>query len=156
MPRTILVRRTILDETDDDPVEEHEPTPVEDENERFWTAVLRDFAFDNTKSETPVPSGYSYIWVKVEGSGFGGWGLSFIAFLDRNKRTMGAYLSRRKGELEAERVFDEIIRALGADMELEDNEQQEIGLRGWQEWSSQGRPRLGFWRKAEFTEGAAV
>lgn len=154
--RTILVRKTLLQETDDDPVEEHEPTPVEDENERFWTAVLSDFAFADTRSKTPVPSGYSYIWVKVEGSGHGGWGLSFIAFLDRNKRTLGAYLSRRKGEPEAERVFDEIIRALKADMQLEDAEQQEIGLRGWQEWSSQGRPRLGFWRKAEFTEVAAV
>ncbi|MCY4400901.1 MAG: hypothetical protein OXE96_16415 [Gemmatimonadetes bacterium] len=156
VPRTILVRKTVLEETDEDPIEEHEPTPVEDENERFWMAVLRDFAFDDTKSETPVPSGYSYIWVKVEGSGHGGWGLSLMAFLDRNKRTMGAYLSRRKGEPEAERVFDEIIRALRADMQLEDDEQQEIGLHGWQEWSSQGRPRLGFWRKAEFTDGAAI
>ncbi len=156
VPRTILVRRTILDETDDDPVEEHEPTPVEDENERFWTAVLRDFAFDDTRSETPVPWGHSYISVRVDGSGHGGWGLSLNAFLDRNKRTMGAYLSKRKGEPAAERVFDEIVRALKADMELVDDQQQEIGLRGWQEWSSQGRPRLGFWRMAEFTEGAAV
>ena len=154
--RTVIVRKTILEETDDDPIEEHEPTPIEDENERFWTEVLRDFAFDDTKSETPVPAGHSYIWVKVEGSGFGGWGLSFNAFLDRNKRTVGAYLSKRKGEQQAERVYDEIIRDLKADMQLRDGEQPEIGLRGWQEWSSQGRPRLGFWRKAEFPDGAAI
>ena len=156
VPRTILVRKTILEEADDDPLVEHEPTPIEDENERFWTEVLRDFAFDDTKSETPIPAGYSYIWVKVEGSGHGGWGLSFNAFLDRSKRTIGAYLSKRKGEQQAERVYDQIIRALKADLQLEDGEQPEIGLRGWQEWSSQGRPRLGFWRKAEFPDGAAI
>ena len=156
VPRTVLVRKTILEDTDDDPIEEHEPTPIEDENERFWTEVLRDFVFDDTKSETPVPGGYGYIWVKVEGSGFGGWGLSFNAFLDRNRRTIGAYLSKRKGEQQAERVYDQIVRALKADMQLEDGEQPEIGLRGWREWSSQGRPRLGFWRKAEFPDGAAI
>ena len=40
IPRTVLVRKTILEETDDDPIEEHEPSPIEDENERFWRAVL--------------------------------------------------------------------------------------------------------------------
>ena len=43
VPRTILIRKTILEETDDDPIEEHTPSPMEDENERFWTARLDDF-----------------------------------------------------------------------------------------------------------------
>ena len=55
MPRTILVRKTILEQTDDDPIEEHEPSPMEDENERFWTAVLDDFAFSDL--ELTVPGG---------------------------------------------------------------------------------------------------
>ena len=61
--RTILVRKTLLEETDDDPVEEHEPTPVEDENERFWTAVLREFAFDDRKLTAPDPATTSELGV---------------------------------------------------------------------------------------------
>ena len=43
VPRTILIRKTILEETDDDPIMEHKRSAMEDENERFWTARLDDF-----------------------------------------------------------------------------------------------------------------
>ena len=56
LPRTVLVRRPILEETDDDPIEEHESSPIEDENERFWTAVLQDLAFDDPQPVLPQPS----------------------------------------------------------------------------------------------------
>ena len=66
LPRTVLVRRTILEETDDDPIEEHESSPREDENERFWAAVLRGFAFDDPEPEVPQPSKEPGVWVIVE------------------------------------------------------------------------------------------
>ena len=156
VPRTVLVRKTILEETDDDPIEEHEPSPTKDENERFWTAVLCDFAFDIPEPLVPQSSRDATVYVLVEGSGFGGWGLSFGAYLDRSRRQIGTYLTWRQDYPEAGRIFDEILRVLKADMQLEDTEQQKIGLSGWKESSSQGRPRLGFWRKTEFADGTEI
>ena len=151
MPRTVLVRRTILGETDDDPIEEHEPTPIEDEYERFWTAVLKDLAFDDPEPEVPPPSRGASVWVKVEGSGHGGWGISFGAFLNRNQSGIGTYLTWRAGFPEEERVFNEIIRALTSDEELGS------ALDGWERWSSpSGQPRLGFSRNVEFVDGTAI
>ncbi|MDE0626649.1 MAG: hypothetical protein OXH99_09645 [Bryobacterales bacterium] len=151
VPRTILIRKTILEETDDDPVVEHEASPIEDENERFWRAVLKDFAFNDPTLEVPQPSSDSTAWVKVEGSGFGGWGLSFVAFLHRNQSRIGTYLTSRLGFPEEERVFSEIISAVDGDESLA----AELG--GCKRWTnSKGRPRLGFRRHTEFVDGAAV
>ncbi len=147
LPRTILVRRTAGEETDDDPVEEHESSPREDENQRFWTAVLKDFAFDDPVPEVPQPSSDATVWVKVEGSGFGGWGISFGAHLKRNQSSISCYLTWRAGFPECERVYDEIVRAVSEDDELG------RGLVGLTRWStSNGRPRLGFRRDTEFVE----
>ena len=151
VPRTVLVRKTILEETDDDPLEEHEPSPIEEENERFWRAVLDDFAFDDPAPEVPQPSKNATVWVKVEGSGFGGWGLSFGAFLNRNQSGIGTYLTWRAGFPEEGRVFDEIVSALGSN--------EELGgvLDGCKRWTSPtGQPRLGFSRNAEFVDGTAI
>lgn len=151
VPRTVLVRKTILEETDDDPLEEHEPSPIEDENERFWKAVLGDFAFDDPAPEVPQPSRNATAWVKVEGSGFGGWGLSFGAFLNRNQSGMGTYLTWRAGFPEEGRVFDEIVGALSS------NEEPGSGLEGWKRWSAPGgQPRLGFSRTVEFVDGTTI
>ena len=46
LPRTILVRKTILEETDDDPFQLNGKSDAKgDANERFWTAVFRGFSF---------------------------------------------------------------------------------------------------------------
>ena len=151
VPRTVLVRKTILEETDDDPLEEHEPSPIEDENERFWRAVLEDFAFDDPAPEVPQPSRYANAWVKVEGSGYGGWGISFGAFLNRKQSSIGTFLTWRAGYPEEGRVFDEIIGAL--------NRNEELGsvLDGWKRWSAPtGQPRLGFRRNVEFVGGTTI
>lgn len=148
LPRTVLVRRTIVGQTDDDPIEEHEPSPIEDENERFWTAVLQDFAFDDPQPVLPQPSKGATVWVKVEGSGWGGWGMSFGAFLNRNQSSIGAYLTWRAGFPEEGRAFREIIGALSSGEEL-GNE-----LDGWKSWTnSTGQPRVGFSRNMEFVDG---
>ena len=149
--RTILVRRTILEETDDTPLEEHESSPIEDENERFWKAVLRDFAFDDPESDVPQPSEQSSVYVKVIGSGYSGWGMSFGAFLNRSQSSLGTYLTWRAGHSEEQRVFEEIIGALRSDEELA------RGLDGWKRWSNpSGQPRLGFIRRVEFVDGTAI
>ena len=158
VPRTILIRKTILEETDDDPVVEHEASPIEHEaypieyeNERFWRAVLEDFAFKDPTPEVPQPSRSSTAWVKVEGSGFGGWGLPFVAFLHRNQSHIGTYLTWRAGFPEEERVFNEIISA------VDGNEPLAAVLGGCKRWTnSKGRPRLGFRRHTEFVDGAAI
>ncbi|WP_310758022.1 hypothetical protein [Candidatus Palauibacter soopunensis] len=151
VPRTILIRKTVLEETDDDPVVEHEASPIEDENERFWRAVLEDFAFDDPTPEVPQPSSYSTAWVKVEGSGFRGWGLSFGAFLNRNQSGIGTYLTWRAGFPEEGRVFDEIISA------VDGNEPLAAVLDGCKRWTnSTGQPRLGFSRHTEFVDGTAI
>ena len=157
LTRTILVRKTILDETDDDPLQVNgESDPKGDANERFWTAVLRDFAFDDSVPTVPEPTRDATVWVRVEDSGFGGWGISFGAYMDRSKDRIGAYLTWRKGQPAGERVFDEIDHVLLADMQLEDDEQQEIGLTGWQKWFLQERPRLGYQRSTEFMNGTEI
>ena len=151
VPRTVLVRKTILEETDDDPLEEHEPSPIEDENERFWRAVLEDFAFDDPAPEVPQPSRTATAWVKVEGSGFGGWGLSFGAFLNRGQSGMGTYLTWRADFPEEGRVFDEIVGALSSNEELGSR------LEGWKRWSApSGQPRLGFRRNVDFVDGTTI
>ena len=95
MPRTILVRKTILEETDDDPMEEHEPSPMEDKNERFWTAVLDDFAFSDLELTVPDPAGTNAVYVGVKGSGWRDTGLWFDAYLDRRQRQI--FVALRSG-----------------------------------------------------------
>lgn len=151
VPRTVLVRKTFLDETDDDPLEEHEPSPIEDENERFWRAVLEDFAFDDPGPEVPQPSRYGSVWVKVEGSGFRGWALSFGALINRNQSGMAIYLTWRAGYPEEGRIFEEIIQTLSG------NEELESVLAGWKRWSApHGQPRLGFSRNVDFVDGTTI
>ena len=148
LPRTVLVRGKILEETEDDPLEEHEPSPIEEDYERFWTAVLNDFAFDDPEPVAPTPSASASRWVKVEGSGWGGWGISFGAFLNRNQSSIGTYLTWRKGFPECGRIFREIVDAVSHDEELGS------ALDGWAQWSnSKGQPRLGFSRSTEFVDG---
>ena len=149
--RTVLVRRTILEETDDTPIEEHESSPVEDENERFWRAVLRELSFDDPEPEVPKPTNQPSIYVKVKESAYGGWGISFGAFVNRSKSNIGTYLTWRAGFPEEERVFEEVVGALSS------NEELARALDGWERWSiPTGQQRLGFIRRVEFVDGTAI
>ena len=154
--RTVLVRRTILEQTDDDPIEERDPSPMEDANERFWTAVLRDFDFDDRELTVPGPAVTNAVYVGVKGSGWGNTGLWFDAYLDRSQGQICVDLRRRAGVREAERVFDEILAALRSDRQLQDDGQREIDLPGLEEWSVGGKPRVGFRRPAEFVDGTEI
>ena len=142
LPRTILVRSS---------GPSPDPRPDEDANGRFWTRVLNDFAFDDPEPEVPQPSRHASIWVKVEGSGHGGWGLSFGAFLNRSQATIGVYLTWRKGYPECERIFGHIVDALTG------SEEQGSALDGLEQWSNPaGQPRLGFYRRTEFVDGEDI
>ena len=156
VPRTILVRRTILEETDDDPLEEHEPSPMEDANERFWTAVLHDFAFDDRELAVPAPAVTSAVYVGVKGSGWGNTGLWFDAYLNRGRGQICVDFRRRTGVPEAERVFDDILETLRRGRQLQGDGQGEIDLPGLEEWSVGGKPRVGFRRPAEFGDGTEI
>ena len=151
LPRTILLRKTILDETDDHPIQEYEPSPVEDANERFWRAVLSDFAFDDPEPVAPQPGPGPTVWVTVEGSGQGGWGISFGAYLNRSRSSIGVYLTWRKGFPECGRIFDEIVGAVRG------SEEPGSALDGCTRWSgSTGQPWLGFRRSTEFVDGKEI
>ncbi len=154
--RTILVRKTIVEETDDTPLVEHEPSPTEDENERFWTAVLDDFGFDDRELTAPDPATTSAVYMGVKGSGWRDTGLWFDAWIDRGKRQIYVAFRRRKGQRMAERVFDDILRVLRADQQLPAGGEPEIDLPGWEEWSVGDKPHLGFRRATEFLDGTEI
>lgn len=154
--RTILVRKSILEETDDDPLEESEPSPMRDANEQFWTAVLRDFAFDDRKLAVPSPAVTNAVYVGVKGSGWGNTGLWFDAYLNRRRGQICVDFRRRTGVPEAERVFDDILEVLRRDRQLQGDGQREIDLPGLEEWSVGEKPRVGFRRATEFLDGTEI
>ena len=89
LARTQVVQRLVFGEGvplpegdgDDEP-----RSPHEEENVRFWSAVLRDYAFSDVAVDVPkVPSEPS-LFVTVPDSGFGNWGLWFSGYLQRGER----------------------------------------------------------------------
>ena len=149
--RTEIVRRVVyedrigseappLDDTvDDEPLSERQQ-----ENLRFWQAVLRDYAFSDVTLEVPAATKGAALFVKVRNSEFGDWGLWFTAFLYHSPPAhIGCYLTCRKGIATAVRLFgemgesfEELRRDVGGDLD---------------QWTnSAGRPRLGFHREVKF------
>ena len=148
LARTEIVHRIVVDDRSgqdvpagDDSTEET-LSDQEQENLRFWTAVLQDYSFSDVDVEVPSPRKDSIIWVTVTGSGFGGYGLPFAAYLYRKNYSIGCYLSYRKGVEDAMSIFGEIETSLE---ELRDELGPEV-----ESWTDQGRPRIGFWRKTQF------
>ena len=144
--RTDVVRRVVYeagesrDVLPDDTERDDVLSDFERENQRFWTAVLGDFSFSDVTVEVPVASRESTLYVKVRNSGWGDWGLSFVAYLSRGPRNVGCYLTCRKDIPQAVRVYaqveaslDEYRDAMGGDLQT------------WM--GSNGRPRFGFKRR---------
>ena len=92
--------------------------------------------------EVPIPCKDSTLWVKVSGSGFGGYGLPFTPYLNRARSRIGCYLSCRKDVKDAIRIFAEIEASLE---ELRGELGDDV-----ESWTSQGRPRIGFRRETRF------
>ena len=146
LARTEVVRREVFEdgrvqslpeEVDDDALSDYQQ-----ENVRFWTAVLEGFAFSDVTVEVPGVTRESTLYVKVRGSGFGDWGLSFVAYLFRSRRGIGCYLACRSGIPQAVRVFED-VRAGLEDLRGELGD----GLDYWK--NRAGRPRVGFRRETQ-------
>ena len=147
--RTEVIRRVVLEgvHVEDLPPEnrdaEDTPTDQQRENIRFWTAVLDDYTFSDVNVDVPKVTKQPVLYVKVPGSGSGGYGTPFVGFLDRGDSIVGCYLTDRKDSplgtavyKEAERAFHELQNELGDELEHWENKK--------------GRPRIGFWRRTQF------
>ena len=149
LARTEIVRRFVVEgegtgaiPADDDSTEESLSDP-ERENLRFWQAVLHDFSFSDVDVEPPTPRKDAIIWVTVAGSGNGGYGLRFCAYLNRKNANFGCYLSHRTGVDDAVRIYAEIEGVI-------DELRPELG-EDVKKWTNQaGRPRIGFRRETRF------
>ena len=146
LARTEVVRREVFEdgrvqslaeEVDDDALSDYQQ-----ENVRFWAAVLEGFAFSDVTVEVPGVTRESTLYVKVRGSGFGDWGLTFVAYLFRSRRGIGCYLACRSGIPQAVRVFED-VRAGLEDLRGELGD----GLDYWK--NRAGRPRVGFRRETQ-------
>ena len=147
LARTEIVRRIVVDDGGGHEISIDDESPDEGlsdqgkENLRFWGAVLRDYSFSDVDVGVPTRNKDSIIWVKVGGSGHGGWGLSFAAYIFRNRpQGIGCYLTWRKGIEDAGSIYAEIEASL-------EELRGELGddLESWT--NSAGRPRIGFWRE---------
>ena len=96
LTRTEIVRRVVFegglveDSTAEDGVDDAASHGYKQEyyqeNVRFWTAVLKDYAFSDVNVELPEVSTKPQLYIKVRRSGWwdGDWVMSFVGFLDRS------------------------------------------------------------------------
>ena len=118
------------------------PSEKEVQNQRFWNNVLKEFQFSDSTITIPTdiwPDTLqgSTIHVPVRNSAFNGWALTFVAFLYRDRGTMGCYLSVRKNYSREERIFDGITASIDEYKKIIGSE-----LDKWK--NAKGRPRIGF------------
>ena len=151
LARTEIVQRFVVDgdfvrdiTTDDVEIQEDALSAQEEQNLRFWRAVVQGFSFADTTVAVPSPSKESTLYVKVRGSGYADWGLCFDGYLQRNTSHIGCFLMARRDQSRAVRIFDELVSSL-------DELKTEVGddLEFWN--NAQGRPRLGFHRQGSLS-----
>ena len=147
--RTEVIRRVVLesgrveDLVGDDEDTEDTPSDQQRENIRFWTVVLDDYAFSEVNVDVPNVTKESVLYVKVRGSGFGDYGLSFVGFLDRGDSIIVCYMNCRAKIHPAVEIYEVMEQSLDAlRIELGDE------LEHWK--NRKGRPRIGFTRPAGF------
>ena len=122
---------------DDDDTQQETLSDQDEENLRFWTAVLRDYQFADVTAQLPSPAKDSSLYVTVRHSGFAGWGLCFAGYIHRRASDLGCYLTARKDQVRDVRIFDELVASF-------EELQAEMGddLQHWT--NAAGRPRIGF------------
>ena len=151
LARTEIVQRFVVDGglvTDvavGDVDEQQEALSDQDEeNLRFWSAVLRDYSFADMTLEMPSPTKDSVLFIRVRNTGFGGWALCFAGYLHRSASNMGCYLSVRKDQGREVRVFDELA---GMFEELRAEISDDLA-----QWiNAANRPRIGFSRQGRLS-----
>ena len=82
------------------------------ENLRFWTAVLDGYSFSDVTVGVPAVTNESSLYVKVRHSGFGGWGLTFASYLYRKAPGIGCYLTCRKDIPQAVQIYENVTASL--------------------------------------------
>ena len=144
LTRTEVVQRIVVESQsphgpgEDEAEEDVGETDLQRENTRFWTAVLDGYSFADVTVDVPVAGNDSLINVRVRNSGFGGWALSFGAFLLRGSSPLlGVYLTCRKGFPKEARIHERLRGQV-------DDLRREAGgeLKVWT--NPKGRPRIGF------------
>ncbi|MDE2789181.1 MAG: hypothetical protein OXI81_01990 [Paracoccaceae bacterium] len=123
-------------QADDEPLSEQE-----EENLRFWSAVLDGFSFSDAEVETPKPLQNSRIDILDAGAK----GLWFSAYLQRQGAEMGCYLARYNRP-SAQRLFDDLASSVG---ELQGGLGNDFT--SWR--NPKGNPRLGYFHIAGFLKG---
>lgn len=128
LARTEVIQRSVFGDDQAMPEPDDADKPPSDnqqENRRYWNAVLRDYAFSDVTVDVPEVTDGANLDIPVPDSGFGQWGLWFTGRVDRQKGHIECYLSRRSGIDQAERVFadlkadmDELRTDLGDDLRL--------------------------------------
>ena len=153
LAKTEIVQRFVIDSdlvsvvpTDEiTDAEREEPlTNFQEQNLRFWTAVLRDYSFADTTVQIsaamwPNPPKNPTLNLVVLNSGFGGWALCFGGYLHRNEDDIGCYLIARSDHSREVRIFNELAEL------LDELRQRLPGLERWNDPA--GRPRIGFRRQ---------
>lgn len=109
----------------------------DEQNLRFWTAVLREYAFSDPTVEVPAPVKDSTLYIQVRNSGYNGWALCFDGYIQRNASTIGCFLTVRRNHAREVRIFEELANSLEQFPELE-------RLEHWK--NARGNPRIGFRR----------
>ena len=149
LARTEVVQRFVVDfvreiTAEDVEIQEDALSDQEEENLRFWRAVVQDYSFADPTVAVPSPSKESTLYVQVRGSGYGDWGLCFDGYMQRNASYIGCFLMARRDQPRAVRIFDELLSSL-------DELKTELGkeLEFWN--NAQGRPRLGFRRQGSLS-----
>ena len=152
--RTEIVRRVVFEAGEtreilpDDAEDEDVLSDQQQENVRFWTAVLKNFVFSDITIDVPDATKKPALYIKVRNSGWGDWGLSFVGYLYRRTPDVSCYLTCRKDIPQAERIYEQIEASLP---EL----RQKMGddLETWE--NDNGRPRIGFRRRDRLPFGTA-
>ena len=131
-----MERVAVIDDVD---TQQETLSDQDEENLRFWTAVLRGYDFADVTAELPPPGKDSTLYVTVRHSGFSGWGLCFGGYIHRRASDLGCYLTARKDQARDVRIFDELTVSF-------EELRAEMGddLQHWT--NAAGRPRIGFRR----------
>ena len=144
--RTEIVQRFVVEgfaaaeqANEKDDADEDSLSDRQQENLRFWKAVLGGFTFSDVTVDTPKPTKESAIHVRVQQPGIGFSGLSFVGYVFRKRPHVGCYLSFRTNAPRAVGIYEQIEESL-------DTLNQEMGydLKSWH--NDAGRPRIGFTR----------
>ena len=155
LAQTEIVQRLVLDGSvervvaiDDADTQQETLSDQDEENLRFWTAVLRDYDFADLTAEVPTAVKDSTLYVTVRHSGSSGWGLCFGGYIHRRASDLGCYLTARKDQARDVRIFDELVACF-------ENLQAEMGD-DLQHWTNAAGPGSGFgvratWRFCRLT-----